>query len=107
MAAQKSLAFAETAMSVHLKLSDEPNLLADGTQVWDIESRVISAGTTLPLKDMPPYLSEAVKEGRVPGLVAMTQAEAKKVEEFYGKQFSASAFASEQEDDPNFPAQEF
>lgn len=110
MAAQKSLAFAESVVTVHLTLASEPGLLPDGTEAWDIESKIMNPGDTLPLKLMPPYLSEAVREGKVPGLIAMTQAQAKKVTEFYQSEKGLGAAyleSEEQEDDPDFPAEEF
>lgn len=109
MAAPKNTAFAESAVTVHVALTSEPGKLPDGSEAWDVESKNMSRGSTLPLADMPPYLSKAIKEGKVPGLIAMTETAAKKASEFYLGSGDASVFIqSEEEDsDPNFPAQEY
>lgn len=109
MANQKSLAFAESAVTVHVKLASEPGELPDGTKAWDVESKIMTPGETLPLNLMPPYLSEAIREGKVPGLVAMTHAQAKKTTEFYNAQTGLGAAyvaSEEQEEDPDFPVEE-
>jgi hypothetical protein len=108
MAAAKTVAFAETSMTVHVKRASEPGVLPDGTEAWDVESTIMSAGQTLPLSDMPPYLSEAIRKGDVPGLVAVTDAQAKKIANFMKTNMGIGAFVgSEQESDPSFPAEEF
>ena len=108
MATAKTVAFAEIPVTIHVKRSSEPGVLPDGTEAWDVESKNMSAGQTFPLSDMPPYLSEAVKGGKVPGLVAVTEAQAKKIAKFMETNMGIGAFVgSEQESDPNFPAQEY
>ncbi len=108
MAAAKTVAFAEDTVTIHVALSSEPGVLPDGSEAWDVESKIMSRGETLPLAIMPPYLREAVKSGKVPGLVAITETQAKKAKAFYDQQISIGDFVgSEQETDPNFPTEEF
>lgn len=108
MAAAKTVAFAEIPVTVHVTRSSEPGVLPDGTEAWDIESKSMSAGQTLPLNDMPPYLRDAVKGGKVPGLIAVTEAQAKKIQKFVETQMGIGAFVGSEEDsDPSFPAEEF
>ena len=109
MAASKNTAFAESAVTVHVTLASEPGQLPDGSEAWDVESKNMSRGDTLPLADMPPYLREAIKGGKVPGLIAMTETAAKKASAFYKGAGEASVFiqSEEEDNDPNFPAQEY
>jgi hypothetical protein len=107
MAASKTVAFAESVVTVHLTRTSEPGVLPDGSEAWDVESKIMQAGETLPLAVMPPYLSEAIKSGNVPGLVAITEAQAKKVSKFIDEQQTIGSFVNdEQESDPSFPAEE-
>ena len=76
--APTKVAFAENVITVHVKRTSEPGLLPDGTEGWDVVSKIMAPGESMPLSDMPPYLSDAVKEGKVPGLKALTPAQAKK-----------------------------
>lgn len=108
MATAKTVAFAETPVTIHVKRASEPGKLPDGSEAWDVESKVMNTGETFPLSDMPPYLSEAIRKGNVPGLVAVTEAQAKKIAKFVETNMGIGAFVgSEQESDPNFPAEEF
>ena len=108
MATAKTVAFAETPVTVHVTRASEPGLLPDGSEAWDVESKNMSAGQTLPLADMPPYLRDAIKSGKVPGLIAVTEAQAKKIAKFVETQMGIGAFVgSEQETDPDFPTEEF
>jgi hypothetical protein len=108
MAAQKkTVAFAESSVTVHVKRMSEPGVLPDGSEAWDVESKVMTAGNTMPLSDMPPYLSEAILSGSAPGLVALTANQAKRVEEAYASQLGLGALiGAEEESDPAFPAEE-
>jgi len=107
MAASKTVAFAESVVTVHVKLASEPGVLPDGSEAWDVESQIMRPGDTLPLAIMPTYLSEAIKGGKVPGLVAITEAQAKKADAFYKQQMTVGEFVGDEtESDPNFPAQE-
>ena len=109
MAAQKkTVAFAESAVTVHVARASEPGVLPDGSEAWDVESITLKPGQTLPLAEMPPYQAELITSGKSPGLVALTQAQAKRVEEAYAQQMGIGAYISaEQESDPDFPAEEF
>jgi hypothetical protein len=108
MAAAKTVAFAENTVTVHVARSSEPGVLPDGSEAWDVESKILAPGMTLPLSEMPPYQSEAIKGGKVPGLIALTAAQAKRVEEAYKQQLGLGAYISaEQESDPTFPAEEY
>lgn len=105
---KKTVAFAEDTVTVHRTLSREPGVLPDGSEAWDIESVILTSGQTLPLADMPPYQVELVTSGKVPGLIALTPAQAKRVEEAYAQQMGIGTYVSaEQESDPDFPAEEF
>ena len=64
----EKVAFAENVITVHVKRTSEPGKLPDGSEAWDVESRILTPGETLPLSELPPYLSEAVLGGKVPGL---------------------------------------
>lgn len=106
------VAFAESAVTVHVKRVSEPGLLPDGGEAWDVESKIMLPGETLSLSEMPPYLSDAIKGGRVPGLKAMTPTQARQrvelLQELGGLSPSAGkATAEEQEDDSEFPVEEF
>jgi len=110
MAAAKTVAFAENVVTVHVARTSEPGLLPDGSEAWDVESQIMVPGDTLPLSVMPPYLRDSIKSGKVPGLIAMTEAQAKKVRQFYDNQTGIGAAyvnSEEQESDPDFPVQEF
>lgn len=107
MATAKTVAFAEIPVTVHVTRSSEPGVLPDGTEAWDVESKNMSAGQTLPLADMPPYLRDAVKGGKVPGLIAVTEAQAKKIQNFVETQMGIGAFVGSEDSDPNFPVEEF
>ena len=106
--AEEKVAFAERPVTVHVTLSSEPSTLFDGSEAWDIESKILLPGETMPLSEMPPYLRESIKLGQVPGLKAMTPAQAQKTIDAYN---NAMGFNSEPEevieDDPEFPAEEF
>ncbi len=108
MAAQKkTVAFAESPVTVHVSRSSEPGVLPDGSEAWDVESKLMSTGTIMPLSEMPPYQSEAIRDGKVPGLIALTATQAKRVEEAFSQNLGLGAYIStEQESDPAFPAQE-
>ena len=104
---KKTVAFAESPVAVHVALASEPGVLPDGSEAWDIESKIMSVGTTMPLSKMPPYQAEAIRSGKVPGLIALTDAQAKKVEEAFSQSMGIGAYIStEQESDPAFPAEE-
>lgn len=105
--AKKTVAFAEEAVTVHVTRSREPGVLPDGSEAWDIESVVLTPGQTLPLAEMPPYQVKLITSGESPGLIALTQAQAKRVEEAYSQKLGIGAYISaEQESDPAFPAEE-
>lgn len=108
MAAQKkTVAFAESPVMVHMSRTSEPGVLPDGTTAWDVESKLMSIGTTMPLSKMPPYQAEAIRSGKVPGLIALTEAQAKRVEEAFAQNLGIGAYVNaEQESDPAFPAEE-
>ena len=108
MATADKVAFAESAVTVHVRRASEPNLLPDGTEVWDVESKIMLPGETMSLSEMPPYLSDAVKGGQVAGLKAMTPSQAKQRIESYNEimGLSSPAVATEQEEDSDFPAEE-
>lgn len=108
-APKKTVAFAENAVTVHVALVSEPGVLPDGSEAWDVESKIMSPGTTLPLSVMPPYQAEAIRGGKVPGVIALTATQAKRIEEAYAQQFGIGAYlaSEEQESDPAFPATEF
>jgi hypothetical protein len=109
-ATQEKLVLAESAVTIHVKRVSEPGLLPDGTEGWDIESKILFPGETMPLDDMPPYLSNAVKKGEVPGLKLMTPAQAKKhaaqVKAYYEGIQVPPTSENEAEEDPEFPAEE-
>lgn len=75
--ANPTVAFAESVMTIHVKRTSEPGLLPDGTEGWDVISKIMLPGDSILLSKMPPYLSDAVKNGTVPGLKALTSAQAK------------------------------
>lgn len=75
--ANPTVAFAESVMTVHVKRTSGPGLLPDGTEGWDIVSKTMLPGDSILLSKMPPYLSDAIKNGSVPGLRALTSAQAK------------------------------
>lgn len=108
-AAKKTVAFAESPVNVHLARTSEPGVLPDGSEAWDVESKIMSAGTTIPLSEMPPYQAEAIRDGKVPGVIALTAAQAKRVEEAFAQQFGIGAYlaSDETESDPAFPAEEY
>lgn len=106
-ATEKKVAFVERAMSVHLKRGNEPGTLPDGSEAWDVESKVFARGDSIPLKDMPPYLSEAVKAGKVPGLKALSPAEIKQRNQIIAEYEGNFVISDEgQDDNPEFPAEE-
>lgn len=109
MAAQKkTVAFAEDTVTIHVARSSEPGVLPDGSEAWDVESKILAPGQTFPLDEMPPYQSELIRSGKSPGLIALTAAQAKRVEEAFAQHMGIGAYISaEQESDPNFPAEEF
>lgn len=96
--APNKVAFAERPVTIHLKRSSEPNLLPDGEQAWDVEAKVLSAGQFVPLSELPPYLSEAVREGNSPGLVALTPKQAENRMKFVTEGFSALENDEEEEE---------
>jgi len=106
----KKVAFAESAVTVHVKRVSEPSLLPDGTQVWDVESKLMLPGETIPLIELPPYLSNAVEAGSTPGLKAMTPNQVKQRVELYQElgilNSPAEPELEEQEEDSEFPAEE-
>ena len=108
-APKKTVAFAESPVTVHVARTSEPGVLPDGSEAWDVESHIMSRGTTMPLADMPPYQAEAIRNGKVPGLIALTQQQAKRIEEAYKQSMGLGAYISveEQESDPAFPAEEY
>jgi len=104
----KTVAFAEEAVTVHVARNSEPGVLPDGSEAWDVESITLKPGQTMPLAEMPPYQVDLIKSGKSPGLVALTQAQAKRVEEAYAQQMGIGSYISaEQESDPAFPAEEY
>lgn len=109
-APKKNVAFAQEATTIHVKLASEPGTLPDGTEAWDIESRILNAGESVSLSDLPDYLAQAVRSGTAPGLIAITEAQAKKAANFKNAAemaFDAFSVSEEQESDPNFPAEEY
>ena len=108
--ATEKVAFAESVVTVHVKRMSEPGLLPDGTEGWDVESKIMRPGETMSLSVMPPYLSDAIKGGQVPGLKLMTEAQAKKrtefLQEMMGLSSPSEAEKEEQEEDPEFPVEE-
>src|SRR5574338_68073 len=78
MATTEKVIFAEDAATVHI-ISGDVEELPDGTKYEPHESRVLKPGETLQLSEVPSYLREAVKEGKAPGLVLLTPAQAKKI----------------------------
>jgi hypothetical protein len=80
MANENRVAFADgSAVTVHVKLSDSPSGKSpEGEDLWDVESKVLAPGDYIELSKLPPYLSDAVKAGKVPFLVSMTLSAAKK-----------------------------
>jgi len=108
MAIAEKVAFAETAITVHVKRASEPSLLPDGEEVWDVESKIMLPGEIMSLSEMPPYLSDAVKGGHVAGLKALTPTQAKQRTESYNEimGLSSPAEATEQEEDSEFPPEE-
>lgn len=97
MAKTEKVAFAEAAVTVHVARSSEPGLLPDGTEAWDVESKVLAPGEFLPLSQMPKYLSEEIEKGSIVGLRAMTPTAARKrADEFRTYGFLSST--SEPED---------
>jgi len=109
-ATTKTVALAQEAVTIHVKLASEPSPLPDGSEAWDIESKILEPGETVSLDELPPYLSSAVKSGAAPGLVAITKAQADKVSGFKAaslETIEAFGHSEEQESDPNFPAEEY
>jgi hypothetical protein len=110
-APKKNVAFAEQAVTVHVKIASESSQLPDGSEAWDIESKVLEPGETVPFSDLPPYLSEAIRDGSAPGLTAITATQAKNVAQFKAANLEAAqaliAEEEEQVSDPNFPAEEY
>lgn len=106
--AETRVAFAESAVAVHVARVSEPGLLPDGTEAWDVDSKVLHPGEFIPLSQMPKYLADAVKKNEVPGLRLMTQAAAKRtVEAWNSVQGSPAAMEDlETEEDPEFPVEE-
>jgi len=103
----KTVAFAEDTVTIHVARSSEPGVLPDGSEAWDVESRILTPGMTIPLSDLPPYQAELIRSGKSPGIIALTQLQAKRVEEAYKQQTGIGAYISaEQESDPAFPAEE-
>lgn len=107
--AEEKLAFAETTVSVHIARASEPGLLPDGTEAWDVDSRILSPGETIALAELPKYQRDAASKGQIPGLKVMTQAAAKKRVELYNDLVGAQdAVAPPEfaEEDPEFPVEE-
>jgi hypothetical protein len=75
---EEKVAFAERAVTVHVARSSEPTLLADGKELWGVDSKVLAPGEFMPLSQFPKYLSDAVKKGNVEGLKMMTVSAAKR-----------------------------
>jgi len=88
----EKVAFAENVVTVHVAAVSEPGLLPDGSEAWDVESKVMVPGETLPLSSMPTYLREAIVGGKVPGLVAMTPAQAKRRVDTYNHALGIGSF---------------
>jgi hypothetical protein len=112
----EKVAFAEMPLTVHVKRTSEPGLLPDGTEAWDVESKLMSPGDSMPLSDMPPYLAEAIKAGEVEGIKLLTQKQIDERAELVraiAKGLSTPAsFAGrddepEERDDPEFPTEEY
>jgi len=97
--ANTKVAFAENVVTVHVKRTSEPGLLPDGTEGWDVVSKNLSPGEYIPLSDIPPYLSDAVKEGKVPGLKIMTPAQAKRQAHFIETGYNPDIEELEEESD--------
>lgn len=110
MATSNKVVFAESAVAVHVALASEPSQLPGGNEVWAVESRVMHPGETLPLSAMPPYLSESVKNGEVPGLKVMTPAQAKRRADSYREMMglgpSENLEDKEQEEESDLSAEE-
>jgi len=108
-ATDKKVAFVERAMAVHIKRTNEPSKMPDGSEAWDIESKVFNRGETIPLDNLPPYLSEKVKAGKVPGLKALTSAQIKTRKELIDELNGLGTLAitdEGQDNNPDFPAEE-
>lgn len=102
------LALAETAIALHVKRGTEPGLLPDGSEGWDIDSRILFPGETLPLSELAPYQADAIAEGKVDGVVAVTPGQLKQRIEMYNKVMGLSSTPEEvAESDPEFPVEEF
>lgn len=108
--AETKVAFAESAVVVHIARSAEPGLLPDGTEGWDVDSKVLLPGETVALSEMPPYLRNAVKKGEVPGLKLLTPAAAKRRVDTWndlaGIASPPVALEEEFEQDSEFPIEE-
>lgn len=113
MPAAAKMVLVEAPTVVHIRRTDEPGLLPDGSEGWDVEARVMAPGESIPLEDIPPYLAERIEAGEVPGLKALTKRQiserAELVREISAGFSTPASFASvpDQEDDQTFPAEEY
>lgn len=71
--------FAEQDLTIHVKLSSEPVKAITGELLWNTESRMLFPGQSIPISDLPDYLVESLKAGRVAGARLVTSKEADEI----------------------------
>lgn len=65
--ASNQVLFADVGLNVHILMNPKPMVSDDGTKFYDVKGAVLSPGDSVPLNELPPYLVEDVKSGKVPG----------------------------------------
>lgn len=66
--ASNEVLFAEVGLNVHVLMNPKPIVDSlSGNKMYDVKGVVLAPGDTVPLSELPPYLVEDVKSGKVPG----------------------------------------
>lgn len=75
--ASTDVLFADVGLSVHILMNDKPIVDTNtGNKMYDVRGQVLAPGDIVPLTELPPYLVEDVKAGKVPGARIVSAEEA-------------------------------
>ncbi len=74
--------FSEVGLTVHVMMNPVPvKDTFTGTEMYDVKAQVLAPGDSIPLTDLPPYLVEDLRAGRVAGAKIVTPEEAQRLSE--------------------------
>lgn len=72
--------FADVGLTIHVLMTEKPVKWQE-FKLYDVKSKVLAPGDSVPLSDLPPYQLEAVKNGKIEGARIVTQEEATRLNE--------------------------